>query len=264
MLYYPDRESEGKRGAMGLQMKTIWICMWLFTTPSQILKRGFAWQLYPIPHWRSFPTKPLERPGSSVLQLKGTPFSQICDMSVNLNIRLLLIGQLKSTSVNHKSQRNYYFWNHDFNLAVILIGEQLLVECWDHSQTFTKIMALLSSLPPRSWCQNIFFCHIWGGSYRVLTTACSFRKQLFPIWGTGWDVNFWARIFEMLLMSNVYLKDIPLAGHLHRVTMQKVPQILSQKTGKISKGHVFPIKKRQNQHTLKRKIPICHLEVVLT
>ena len=30
-------------------------------------------------------------------------------------------------------------------------------------------------------------------------------------------------------MSNVYLKDITLAGHLYRVTMQKVPQILRQK-----------------------------------
>ncbi len=65
-------------------------------------------------------------------------------------------------------------------------------------------------------------------------------------------------------MSNVYLKDMSLAGHLYRVTTQKVPQIVRQKTGKISKNHVFPIKKRQKQHTLKRKILIWHLEVVLS
>ncbi len=43
---------------------------------------------------------------------------------------------------------------------------------------------------------------------------------------------------------------MPLAGHLNRVTMQKVPQILRQKPGKISKNDVFPIEKRQKQHTL--------------
>ena len=60
-------------------------------------------------------------------------------------------------------------------------------------------------------------------------------------------------------MSNVYLKDITLTGHLYRVTIQKVPQILSKKTGKISKSRVFPIKKQQKQHTLKRKILVCHI-----
>ena len=40
-------------------------------------------------------------------------------------------------------------------------------------------------------------------------------------------------------MSNVDLKDIRLAGHSYRVTMQKVPQILSQTTGNILKSHVF-------------------------
>ncbi len=34
-------------------------------------------------------------------------------------------------------------------------------------------------------------------------------------------------------MSNVYLKDMALEGHLYRVKMQKVPQILRQKTWKI-------------------------------
>ncbi len=58
--------------------------------------------------------------------------------------------------------------------------------------------------------------------------------------------------------------EMPLAGHLYKVTMQKVPQILKQKPGKISKKYVFPIKKRQKQHTLKRKILIYHLEVILS
>ncbi len=65
-------------------------------------------------------------------------------------------------------------------------------------------------------------------------------------------------------MSNVYLNDVPLAGHLYRVTMQKVPQILGQKQEKSQKNHAFPIKKRQKQHAMKRKILICHPEVVLS
>ena len=47
-------------------------------------------------------------------------------------------------------------------------------------------------------------------------------------------------------MSNVYVKDMPLAGHLYRVTMQKLPQILGQKTEKITKNHVFLIKSDKN------------------
>ncbi len=51
----------------------------------------------------------------------------------------------------------------------------------------------------------------------------------------------------------VYLKEMLLAGHLYRVTMQKVPQILRQKPGKISKNYVFPIKKRQKTAHIKKK-----------
>ncbi len=57
---------------------------------------------------------------------------------------------------------------------------------------------------------------------------------------------------------------MPLAGHLYRVTVQKVPQILRQKPGKISKNYVFPLRKQQKQHTLNRKILICYIEVVLS
>ncbi len=45
--------------------------------------------------------------------------------------------------------------------------------------------------------------------------------------------------------------------------MQNVPQIPRQKTGKYEKNHVFPMKKGQKQHTLQRKILICHFEFVL-
>ncbi len=53
--------------------------------------------------------------------------------------------------------------------------------------------------------------------------------------------TFEHEFLKKLLISNVYLKEMPLAGHLYRVTMQKVPQILRQKPGKISKNYVFPI-----------------------
>ncbi len=57
---------------------------------------------------------------------------------------------------------------------------------------------------------------------------------------------------------------MPLAGHLYRVTVQKVPQLLRQKPGQYKQNYVFPIKKRQKQHTLKRKMLICCIEVVLS
>ncbi len=66
-------------------------------------------------------------------------------------------------------------------------------------------------------------------------------------------------------MSNVYLKDMPLAGHLYRVTMQKrAPNSEAKNRENLKKIMCFPIKKRQKQHTLKRKIVICCVEVVLS
>ncbi len=55
---------------------------------------------------------------------------------------------------------------------------------------------------------------------------------------TGFKVQdgtwtFEHEFFRKLLTSNVYIKGMPLTGHLDRVTMQKVPQILRQKTQKI-------------------------------
>ena len=47
--------------------------------------------------------------------------------------------------------------------------------------------------------------------------------------------TFEHKFLKKLLMSNVYLKDMPLAGHLYRVTMQKVPRIPRQNT---KKNHV--------------------------
>ncbi len=52
-----------------------------------------------------------------------------------------------------------------------------------------------------------------------------------------------------------------LAGHLYRVTMQKVPKILRQKTVKIFSNQKAD---KQKQQTLKRKMLICHLEGVLS
>ncbi len=108
-------------------------------------------------------------------------------------------------------------------------------------------------------CQNIF----WEGLFVAMKShLCLLHVLSIKVQDGTW--TFEHEFLKKLLMGNVYLKDIPLAGHLYRVSMQKVPQILSQKTGKISKSHVFPIKKRQKQHTLKRKILICHLGVVLS
>ena len=56
--------------------------------------------------------------------------------------------------------------------------------------------------------------------------------------------TFEHEFFKKLLMGNVHQKDIPLAGHLYKVTMKKVPLILRHKIGKNqNKNHVFPIKK---------------------
>ncbi len=46
-------------------------------------------------------------------------------------------------------------------------------------------------------------------------------------------LTFEHKFLKKLPISNVYLKEMPLAGHLYKVTMQKVPQILRQKPGKI-------------------------------
>ena len=53
-------------------------------------------------------------------------------------------------------------------------------------------------------------------------------------------------------MSNVYLKDIPSAGHLYGVTMQKVPQILSQKQEKSQKVMFLPSKSNKTAHIEKK------------
>ncbi len=46
---------------------------------------------------------------------------------------------------------------------------------------------------------------------------------------------------------------MPLAGHLYRVTMQKVPQILRQKPGKMSKNYVFSNQKATKTAHIKKK-----------
>ena len=61
-------------------------------------------------------------------------------------------------------------------------------------------------------------------------------------------------------MSNVSLKDMPLAGHLYRVNMQKVPQILRQKTGKIYKKSCFSNQKAtKTAYTEKKNTDLSHL-----
>ncbi len=59
-------------------------------------------------------------------------------------------------------------------------------------------------------------------------------------------MNFEHEFLKKLLMSNVYLKDMPLAGHLYRVTMQKVPEIVRKKKQGKSEKIMFFLSKSDN------------------
>ncbi len=54
-------------------------------------------------------------------------------------------------------------------------------------------------------------------------------------------------------MSNVYLRGIPLAGHLYRVTMQKVPQIQSKKNRENLKKSCFSHQKATKTAHIEKK-----------
>ena len=90
------------------------------------------------------------------------------------------------------------------------------------------------------------------GNHGSSTSKCHNVKVQDGMWTFEHDS------LKKLLMSNVYPKNIPLAGHLYRLTMQKVPQILSKK---ISKSHLFPSKSDKNNTHWKEKYWFVTLEL---
>ena len=101
-----------------------------------------------------------------------------------------------------------------------------------------------------SFCVLLFPIEEWSACHKTClfrSLSLSYQKrdwrgegsrQSFFWYDTGYKVQdgtwtFEHKILKKLLKSNAYLKDMPLAAHLHGVTMQKVPQIPRQKTGEI-------------------------------
>ena len=83
-------------------------------------------------------------------------------------------------------------------------------------------------------CINAGAISLYIRNYEIDLFICDFKTLysiLFKVEDGAW--TFEHKFLKRLLISDVYPKEMPLGGHLYGVTMQKVPQILRQRPGKI-------------------------------